>query len=153
MEELEAKVVSLREEVQKGKTIQNYANSSRALEELINNQQSYNDKTGIDYKEEEVGPSTKKYNEPMRSDMHVDFTGQDSQEQPQKTIPRQKFPSSYQHIFYGYCYSCGKFGHKAVECRTYPRNEYNSRGSVKYEPPRAQRNINRFEYLRNNIEC
>ena len=25
--------------------------------------------------------------------------------------------------------------------------------SVKYEPPRAQRNINTFEYLRSNIEC
>ena len=121
-EELEAKVVSLCEEVKKGKTIQNYANSSRALEELINNQRSYNDKTGIGYKEEEAGPSTKKYNEPMRSDMHVDFIGQDSQEQPWKTIPRQKFPSKYQHIFYGYYYSSGKFGHKAVECCTYPRN-------------------------------
>ena len=37
-EELEAEVVSLHEEVKKGKTIQNYANNSRALEELINNQ-------------------------------------------------------------------------------------------------------------------
>ena len=37
-EALEAEVVSLRKEVKKGKTIQNYANSSRALEELINNQ-------------------------------------------------------------------------------------------------------------------
>ena len=143
-EELEAEVVLLHEEVKKGKNIQNYANSSRALEELINNKQSYNEKTGISYKEEEAGPSTKKYNEPMRFDMHVDFIGQDSQEQPWKTIPRRKFPSKYQHIIYGYYYSCGKFGHKAVGCRTYPRNEYNSRRSVKYEPPRAQRNINRF---------
>ena len=86
-EELEAQVVLLREEVKKGKTIQNYANSSRALEELINNQRSYNEKTGICYKEEEAGPSTTKYNEPMRSDMHVDFIGQDSEEQPWKTIP------------------------------------------------------------------
>ena len=74
--------------MKKGKTIQNYANSSRALEEIINNQRSYNDRTSLDYKEEEVGPSTTKYNEPMRSDMHVDFIGQDSQEQPWKSIPR-----------------------------------------------------------------
>ena len=94
-EELEAEVISLREEVKKGKTIQNYANNSRALEELIKNQWSYNDRTGIGYKEEETGPSTKKYNESMRSDMHVDFIGQDSQEQPWKTIPRRKFPSKY----------------------------------------------------------
>ena len=98
-EELEAEVVSLHKEVKKGKTIQNYANSSRSLEELINNQRSYNEKTGIGYKEEEAGPSTKKYNEPMRSDMHVDFIGQDSQEQPWKTIPRRIFPSRYQYIF------------------------------------------------------
>ena len=84
---LEAEVVSLRKEVKKGKTIQNYANGSRALEELINNQRSYNDRTGLGYKEEEAIPSTTKYNEPMRSDMHVDFVGQDSQEQPWKKIP------------------------------------------------------------------
>ena len=77
-EELEVEVVSLRKEVKKGKTIQNYANSSRALEELIKNQRSYNDRTDISYKEEEAGPSTTKYNGPMRSDMHVDFTGKDS---------------------------------------------------------------------------
>ena len=123
------------------------------MEELINNQRSYNYRTGIGYKEEEAGPSTTKYTEPMRSDMHVDFIGQDLQEQPWKTSPRRKFSSRDQHIFYGYCYSCGKFGHKVVECLTYPRNEYNSRRYVKYEPPRAQRNINRFEHLRNNIEC
>ena len=37
-EALEAEVVLLHKEVKKGKTIQNYANNSRALEELINNQ-------------------------------------------------------------------------------------------------------------------
>ena len=89
----------------------------------------------------------------MRSDMHVDFIQQDSKEHPWKTIHQQIFPSEYLHIFHGYYNSCGKFGHKAVECHTYPRNEYNSRRSVKYEPLRAQRNINRFEHLRNNIEC
>ena len=86
-EALEAKVVSLHKEVKKGKTIQNYANSSRALEEIINNQRSYNDRTGLGYKEEEAGPSTTKYNEPMRSDIHEDFIGQDSQAHPWKTIP------------------------------------------------------------------
>ena len=37
-EELEAAVVSLCEKVKKGKDIQNYANSSRELEEIINSQ-------------------------------------------------------------------------------------------------------------------
>ena len=120
--------------MKKGKIVQNYANNSRALEEIISNQRSYNDRTGLGYKEEEARPSATKYNEPMRSDMHVDFIGQDSQEQPWKTIPRRRFPSKFQNIFYGYCYSCGKFGHKAIECHTYPRNKINSRRSIKYKP-------------------
>ena len=81
-EALEVEVVSLCKEVKKGKTVQNYAYIPRALEKLINNQPSYNNRTGLGYKEEEAGPSTTKYNEPMRSDMHVDFIGQDSQEHP-----------------------------------------------------------------------
>ena len=80
MEALESEVISLRKEVKKGKNVQNYAKNSRALEELINNQRYYNDKTGIGYKEEEAWPSKTKYNEPMRSDMHVGFIGKDSQE-------------------------------------------------------------------------
>ena len=32
-------------------------------------------------------------------------------------------------------------------------NQYNSKRFFKYEPPKAQRNINRFENLRNNMEC
>ena len=61
-----------------GKTVQKYANNSSALEELINTQRSYNDRTGLAYKEEEEGPSTTKYNGPMRFDMNVDFIGHDS---------------------------------------------------------------------------
>ena len=126
-EALEAKVVSLHKEVKKGKTVQNYANNSRALEELIKNQRSYNDRTSLGYKEEEAGASTTKYNKPMRSDIYEDFIEQNSQAHPWKMIPRRRFSSRYQHIFHGYCYSCGKFGHKAVECHTYPMNQYNSR--------------------------
>ena len=66
--------------MKKGKNIQNYANSSRELEEIINNQWSYNERTDISYKEEEARPSKTKYNEPMRSDMHVDFIRQDLEE-------------------------------------------------------------------------
>ena len=113
-EALEAELVSLRKEVKKGKTVQNYANSSRALEELINNERYYNDRTDVSYNEEEARPYKTKYNESMRSDMHVDFIRQYSQEQIWNTIPRRIFPSRSQHIFHGYCYSCGKFGHKVV---------------------------------------
>ena len=59
------------------------------------NSSTINDLTGICYKEEEAGPSTTKYSEPMRSNRHVDFIGKYLQEQPWKTIPRRIFPSKY----------------------------------------------------------
>ena len=59
--------------MKKGKIVQNYAKISRALEELVNNQRSYNEGTSLGYKEEEAGNSTTKYNEPMRFDMHKDL--------------------------------------------------------------------------------
>jgi len=42
--------VSLRKEVKSGKNIQDYAKSSKALEKLISNQQSYSGKVGLGYK-------------------------------------------------------------------------------------------------------
>ena len=50
-EALEAEIVSLRKQVKNGKTLQNYTNSSKELEEIINNQRSNNDNTGLSYKE------------------------------------------------------------------------------------------------------
>ena len=63
---MEVEIVSLRKQVKNGKTLQNYTNSSKALEEIINNQRSNSDKTGLGYKEKsekEPSPSmtTKEY--------------------------------------------------------------------------------------------
>jgi hypothetical protein len=38
------------------------------------------------------------------------------------TSQRISFTPSYQSFFYVYCFTCNKFGHKAVDCRTYGKN-------------------------------
>jgi hypothetical protein len=41
----------------------------------------------------------------------------------QRMIPTSKFFIPRHPIFfYGYCFSCGKFGHKDVSCRTFKHN-------------------------------
>ena len=91
---MEAEIVSLRKQVKNGKTLQNYTNSSKALEEIINNQRSNSDKTGLGYKENfEKEPSpymTTKEDGYAKSNKQVDLPAnsrdQDSQEEPWKTI-------------------------------------------------------------------
>jgi hypothetical protein len=29
----------------------------------------------------------------------------------------------YQNLFYGYCFNCTKFGHKAIDCKKYGRSD------------------------------
>ena len=118
-EALEAEIISLRKEVKNGKTLQNYTNNSKNLDELINNQWSCNDKTGLGYKEKfkkESSPSmtTKEDGYAKRVDPPAKSRYQDSWEEPWKTIPRRRFPPRYQPIFYGHCYSCGRFGHRVA---------------------------------------
>ena len=42
----------------------------------------------------------------------------------------RSFNSRYQSAFYGYCFSCYKFGHKAINYRTYARNSYLTRTMI-----------------------
>ena len=47
--------------------------------------------------------------------------------------------SKYQNIFFGICYSCNNFGHKAINCRAYVRG-------------RNTWNINGYENFKNHDE-
>jgi hypothetical protein len=38
------------------------------------------------------------------------------------TSQRISFTPRYQSLFYGYCFTCNKFGHKFVDCRAYGIN-------------------------------
>jgi hypothetical protein len=64
----------------------------------------------------------------------------------------------YQTIFFGLCYSCNNFGHKAINCRANRRNKNNYESHAQNGYPRRssetqRRSYNRFEYLRIEVEC
>lgn len=92
---MEAEIVALRKEVKNGKTFENYANSSKTLDELISNQRAYNDKTGLGSKEKIEKKSSPlmaiKEDGYAKSTKQIGLSAksrdQDLQEGPWKTIP------------------------------------------------------------------
>jgi hypothetical protein len=47
--------------------------------------------------------------------------------EPRWTTPQRiSLTPRYQHFFLGHCYTCGNFGHKAINCRINERNNYAS---------------------------
>ena len=86
-------------------------------------------------------------------DLPANSRDQDSQEEPWKSIPQRIFPPQYQPIFYGHFYSCGRFGHRAIECRTYVWNKYSFGRTFRNGYSETQHNINIFYYLRDDVEC
>jgi chromosome segregation ATPase len=47
--------------------------------------------------------------------------------EPRWTTPqRRSLTPRYQNFFLGHCYTCGNFGHKAINCRIIERNNYAS---------------------------
>ena len=79
--------------------------------------------------------------------------------------PIRPFTNKYEQLFLGYCFSCNKFGHKAINCRFYARDDHMRNKSV-YDAPKdnyvnreninsqGDRNYNPFSPLLDfNIEC
>jgi hypothetical protein len=80
--------------------------------------------------------------------------------EPRWTTPqRRSLMHRYQHFFLGHCYTCGNFGHKAINCRINERNNYasytngeNSRYGNVHRPVNI--NYNPFDPLMDeNIVC
>jgi hypothetical protein len=64
----------------------------------------------------------------------------------------------YQTIFFGLCYVCNNFGHKAVNRRANNRNINNFESHTQKVFPRRpsetqRKSYNMFEYLRTEVEC
>jgi hypothetical protein len=132
---LEAEIVVLRKKVEKSNK---FLNSSRILDEILENQRSSCDKSGLGYKGEdthaeastskkhEVSPSKKEDNVAKQPSIQgKENFKRTKQERHQEAIlgtPKQRYAS----IFHGYCYSCNGYNHKDFECRSYERR-YNGR--------------------------
>jgi hypothetical protein len=159
---LEAEVVTLRKDIQK----KNMQNNSKVLNDIISSQKSHLDKSRLGYNqtekrsnskitEQETNP--KSYVETIKEDRKIykedyretppprrfRFENQQLTDRPQeeerfiRAPPfRRSSTPRYQTIFFGLCYACNNFGHKAVNCRA---NNMNSNNFESY----AQRDYSR----------
>ena len=67
-------------------------------------------------------------------------------------MPRIPITSKYQYIFFGHCYSCNNFGHKAMNCKAYEKFHVHKKNVSSNNP--KERNHNSFAPLqRYDIEC
>jgi hypothetical protein len=117
-----------------------FEKSSSALEDILNQQISPSDKTGIGYdhkqkhiEEEKSFKLPRKTEERPKShtngskDSNSRVKDHDQSRHDKKASQRSPFqrrPSAprYQSLFPGYCFSCNNFGHKAIDCKAYARN-------------------------------
>jgi hypothetical protein len=144
---LEARFVYLRKKVEKSNK---FLNSSTILNAILYSQISPNDKLGLGYNKEdthfeastskkhEVSTSFSKYGnnvaiQPSTQSKETFKRTKQGRHQEAIFTPQSKFrretPSRwkpkkrYENVFYGHCYSCNEYGHKALECIHYGRKD------------------------------
>jgi hypothetical protein len=148
---MEAEIVTFRNDLQK----KNMQNNSKVLDDIINSQKSHHDKSGLGYNHTKKGSRSKtieqetypkRYVEKIKGDIKINkedykhtpppkrfiFQSQQFIDRPREEelflrIPlfRRSSTPRYQTIFFGLCYECNNFGHKAVNCRANKRNTNN----------------------------
>jgi hypothetical protein len=181
---LEAEIVTLKKDIQK----KNMQNSSKVLDDIINSQKSYLDKSRLGYNQTEKGSSSKttkqetnpkSYVETIKGDKNIykedyrdtppprrfRFQNQQQIDRPQEEEGFIRAPpfirsstTRYRTIFFGLCYACNNFGHKAVNCRANNKNNnyfesHTQRGYSRRPSETQRRSYNRFESLSTEVEC
>jgi hypothetical protein len=184
LKNLEAEIVTLRKDLQK----KNMQNNSKVLDDIINSQKPHHDKSRLGYNQTEKGSSSKtteqetypkSYAETIKGDRKIykedyrdtppprrfRFQNQQPTDRPQEeegfrreTPFRRSSTPRYQTIFFGLCYACNNFGHKAMNCRANNRNINNLESHTQKGYPRRpsetqRRSYNRFESLSTEVEC
>jgi hypothetical protein len=127
-------------------------NSSKVLDDIISSQKSHLDKFELGYNQTEKESSSKTTEKETNPKMFVETIKGDKKiykEDYRETPPPRRFRSQnqqqidmpqeeegfirapplrrysttrYQTIFFGLCYACNNFGHKAINCRANNRN-------------------------------
>jgi hypothetical protein len=191
-EALEEEIVKTRKEMEKFKALyhQNLSSikASEELTSILNQQRNPKLKDGLGYEEGSSSdhPSnmepikfvkstiidnnhsakTKKENQPpRRNEGKGTRTDQRNyqHERNRSTQRRQSFPR-YKSIFYGYCFFCSNFGHKAITCSLRCRYEKTSYSRNNYLPQQRLRQLsnkhnnnyehnNRYSLLFSEPEC
>jgi hypothetical protein len=158
------------------------------LDDIISSKKSHLDKSRLGYNQTKKGSSSKtteqetypkNYVETIKGDRRiykedykdtaplrrVIFQNQQPTDRPQEEegfIRAPPFKKSstpmYQTIFFGLCYACNNFGHKAVNCRDNDRNNNNfenhtQRGYSRRPSETQRRSYNMFESFSTEVEC
>jgi hypothetical protein len=167
-EALEEEIVKTRKEMEKFKGLyhQNLPSikASEELSSILNQQRNTKLKAGLGYEEGSSSdhPSnkesikfvkssnidnshsaeTKKENQPARwnerKNPRTEFVDQKVYQPPQR---RQFFPR-YKNFFYGYCFFCSNFGHKAINCSLRFKFEQSRYSMNNYLPQQRLRQTN-----------
>jgi hypothetical protein len=137
------------------KKLKKFEKRTEKLDEILSNQRSSNDKTGLGYNDslkttkqdkedendetntpEQVEQQDRRLefrrNETSRRSSPIRYEGNHYEEnyrridcEPRWTTPqRRSLTPRYQNFFLGHSYTCGNFGHKAINCRINERNNY-----------------------------
>jgi hypothetical protein len=181
---LEAEIVTLRKDLQK----KNMQNNSKDLDDIISSKKSHHDKFVLGYNQTKKGSSSKTtkqetypkiFAETIKGDRKIYkedyrdtpplriliFQNKKSTDKPQEKeefirVPpfRRSSTPRYQTIFFGLCYACNNFGHKAMNCRANNRNKNNIKSNTQRGYPRRpsetqRKSYNRFESLSTEVEC
>jgi hypothetical protein len=111
-----------------------YENSSKILDNIITTQRDSCNKNGGGYSQEENQVNSKYYATSLLStfkNKDKEKTSNDKKsrglippiKKEYKTTPKKVYQNKYPHIFFGYCFACSNFRHKAMNCRAYRRNK------------------------------
>jgi hypothetical protein len=130
-------------------------NNSKVLDDIISSQKYHLDKSRLGYNQIEIGSISKTTEQETNPKIYVEtikgerkiykedykdtppprrfrFQSQQQTDRPQEEegfirAPPFRISSTprYQTIFFGLCYACNNFGHKAVNCRANNRNNNN----------------------------
>jgi hypothetical protein len=185
-DKLEAEIVVLRKYLEKSKTQIKFINGSETLDNILSNQRSPDDKTGLGYKESlkivkgesstnksTSGKATsyanalkgnnsqsnnEKYEKKRQFELNHPYYEARKQHESeyyqvgrQRSIPTSKFfIPRHPNFFYGYCFSCGNFGHKVVSCILF---RYNRNVRTRLNKSQKAMVQNSFSPLLNDIEC
>ena len=154
---MEAKIVTLRKDLQK----KNMQNNSKVLDDIISSQKSHHDKSRLGYNQTEKGSISKtieqetypkSYAETIKGDRKIykedysdtppprrfRFQNQQPTDRPREeegfrreNYFRRSSTPRYRNIFFGSCYACNNFGHKAMNCRANNKNINNFESHTK----------------------
>jgi hypothetical protein len=168
-ERMEAEIVHLRKELDTKLIQTRYENSSKILDKIITTQRDSGNKNGIGYSQEKIQVNSKSYADALLSTFkkkNKEKTNNDQNsrgllppiKKENKTIPKKVYQNRYPHIFFGYCFACSNFRHKAMNCRAYRRKDlkvknYNLKDKQAVNRVK-RRNYNSFAPLQEgDLEC